>query len=93
MMKKLDRSCLEMHHKDAATISSLLGATLVTYMKMYKEAGMCPTCALFAISTTLGLTFKENTSVEEKEIVEIAISAIASSFGIRTEIVNEGHIH
>lgn len=92
-MKKSDKSCLELNHEKAAVISVQLGTMLVLYMKMYKDVGICPTCALYAIATTLGVSFRDNTSVEEKEIIEIALSAIASSFGFHTELVSEGHIH
>lgn len=86
-------TCVEEKSDEAADVCLELQNHVLKAMKDFREHGICPTCALYAISMTVANIFKEQTSCDVRDIMKAGLAGFSRGCELHVEIVDEGFIH
>jgi hypothetical protein len=86
-------TCIDDHKEQTLDICSTFRLDLLATMQAFSQADVCPTCALYAIASTLGTVFKNSTNVQDDEIMKVALSGLGQACSMHVEVVAEGSIN
>jgi hypothetical protein len=86
-------TCIDDNNEEVVDICSTFRLDILATMQAFSKVDVCPTCALYAISSTLALVFKDNTSVQDDEIMKVALAGLGNACNTHVEVVGEGTIN